>query len=120
MRSLSDSGDVPIRVSVSATGAPVRGRVSVSLRPEVEPLRDAPRERHLTMGVEAVRLEGGDPVQDAADLTLPPTGEALAVVRELRLRPGLWQARVVVRDEETGAIGSVRHTLEVAALVPSR
>jgi hypothetical protein len=35
--------------------------------------------------------------------------------RELRLAPGVWQARVVVRDARTDAVGSALHTFEVPA-----
>ena len=49
-----------------------------------------------------------------ADLTVPPATGILHVRRALRLAPGVWQARVVVTDTHTGAIGSVLHTFEVA------
>lgn len=32
---------------------------------------------------------------------------------ELRLAPGVWQARVVLTDQETGEVGSALHTFEV-------
>ncbi len=37
----------------------------------------------------------------------------LAVIRELSLGPGLWQARVVVQDVDTGEVGSLHHTFDV-------
>lgn len=48
-------------------------------------------------------------------LTVPAATVPQGVLRPLRLAPGVWQARVVVTDTSTGAIGSVLHTFEVRA-----
>ncbi len=37
----------------------------------------------------------------------------MVVTRELHLRPGVWQARVVIRDAGTERLGSALHTFEV-------
>jgi hypothetical protein len=107
-RELSDRAEVPIRVAISpgeVTGA-------VELRLSLEPVQPA-RERTLKLLVEARPLAGGELVHDVANLTVPPAADAQGVRRQLRLAPGVWQARVVVTDTSTGAIGSALHTFEV-------
>jgi VWFA-related protein len=107
-RELSDRAEVPIRVATvpgEATGI-------VELRLSLEPVQPA-RERTLKLLVEARPLGGGPPVHDVANLTVPAATDALDVMRELHLAPGVWQARVVVTDTDTGAIGSALHTFEV-------
>ncbi len=104
-RELSDRAEVPIRVATvpgDVTGA-------VELHLSLEPMQPA-RERTLKLLIEARPLAGGDPVHDAANLTVLPAPVAQDVLRELRLAPGVWQARVVVTDTSTGAIGSALHT----------
>jgi VWFA-related protein len=108
VRELSDRAEVPIRVATVAG----EGRDIVELRLSLEPVQPA-RERTLTLLVEARPLAGGEKVHDGANLTVPPASRALDVTRELRLAPGVWQARVVVTDTDTGAIGSALHTFEV-------
>ena len=67
------------------------------------------------MLIEARALGRADAVHDSAQLTLPAGGHAAVVTRELQLAPGLWQARIVVRDAQTEKLGSVLHTFEVPA-----
>jgi VWFA-related protein len=107
-RELSDRAEVPIRV------ATVSGDETgfVELRLSLEPVQPA-RERTLKLLVEARPLAGGELVHDVANLTVPPAADAQGVRRQLRLAPGVWQARVVVTDTGTGAIGSALHTFEV-------
>jgi VWFA-related protein len=109
-RELSDRAEVPIRVA-TAQGA---GSGTVELRLSLEPVQPA-RERTLKLLVEARPLAGGEPVHDVAELTVPPASGAQDVLRELRLASGVWQARVVVTDTATGAIGSALHTFQVLA-----
>ena len=107
-RELSDRVEVPIRVAAvpsDETGA-------VELRLSLEPVQPS-RERRLTLLVEARPLAGGELVHDVSVLTVPASADAQGVVRELRLVPGVWQARVVVTDTGTGAIGSALHTFEL-------
>ena len=73
-------------------------------------------ERRLKLLIEARPLAKGELVHDGADLTVPPSDVPQTVERELRLLPGVWQARVVVTDAETGAVGSALHTFEVPAV----
>lgn len=113
-RELSDRAEVPIRVATvpdEATGA-------VGLRVSLEPVQPA-RERTLKLLVEARPLAGGELVHDVASLTVPAATGPQGVLRELRLAPGVWQARVVVTDTSTGAIGSALHTFEVSTKTAS-
>jgi len=62
----------------------------------------------------------------ALDLKLlPATRERLArtwlpIVREFELRPGGYQAKIVVRDKATGQVGTVIHEFEVPPLTEFR
>src|SRR4029078_10501576 len=42
------------------------------------------------------------------------------IVRDFELAPGGYQAKIVVRDKNSGRIGTVIHELEVADLSPFR
>ena len=115
LRAVSDSTDLPLRVSTAVPPPVTAGPAAVRLSVEVLPVPGEARERRLGLRVLARPFGGGAGVEDAAELTVPATSEPLSVVRELPLRPGLWQARVVVSDVETGALSSVVHTFEVPA-----
>ena len=58
------------------------------------------------------------------ELSLPPEVRAqmargwLPIARDFELPPGTYQARVLVRDAETGRVGVVRHEFEVPAAQP--
>jgi VWFA-related protein len=108
MASMFDSDDVPFTV---ATGS----RAGVSSTTFVLSLARAAAdpERRLDLRIEARPLGAGEPVRDAAELTVPRGGTPARLSRDLPLRPGPWQARVAVRDRDTGRIGSVLHTFEV-------
>jgi hypothetical protein len=112
LRAMSDRTDVPFRVSVEAGHAIGRGPVPIRLQLQLGPF-DGARERRLKLLVEARPLASGDLVHDAAELTVPASGASQSVERELKLSPGVWQARVVLTDQETGAVGSLLHTFEV-------
>jgi len=107
-RELSDRADVPIRVATVPGGE----AGAVELRLWLEPVQPA-RERALKLLVEARPLAGGELVHDLANLTVPAATAPQGVRRQLRLTPGVWQARVVVTDTSTGAVGSALHTFEV-------
>jgi VWFA-related protein len=108
MASMFDSDDVPFTV---ATGW--RDRVS-STTFVVSLARGAgDPERRLDLRIEARPLGAGEPVRDASELTVPRGSGPARLTRDLPLRPGPWQARVAVRDRDTGRIGSVLHTFEV-------
>jgi VWFA-related protein len=107
-RELSDRAEVPIRVATAQGESGDAIELRLSFEP-VEPVR----ERTLKLLVEARPLAGGELVHDVANLTVSAAAASQDVRRELHLAPGVWQARVVVTDTATGAIGSALHTFEV-------
>jgi hypothetical protein len=116
LRAMSDLTGVPFEVTVTAragTGAgPAPARLQLRLFPA------AGGERRLKLLIEARPLAAGEPVHDGADLVVPAGEATVSVGRELALKPGVWQARVVLTDPETGATGSALHTFEVTAAPP--
>jgi hypothetical protein len=111
LRAMSDRTDVPFEVA--ATTEATTGPGPVPVRLELRLLPGGDKERRLKLLIEARPLAKGELVHDGAELTVPPGDVPRTVGRELRLLPGVWQARVVLTDEATGAVGSVLHTFEV-------
>jgi VWFA-related protein len=66
-------------------------------------------------------LGGGENkrVEKRADLSLPPDmlarlqAQGLPLIRDFQLEPGTYQARLLVRDERSRKVGTVRHTFTV-------
>jgi hypothetical protein len=112
LRAMSDRTDVPIRVVMAPAEATHERSGTVRLQLALDPVPER-RARRLKLLIEARPLAKAEPVRDGADLTVPASDVPRTVERKLRLAPGVWQARVVVTDEETGAVGSVLHTFEV-------
>jgi len=110
---VSDASEIPVRVSTLFLGRPRKGRVETTLAVEVD--RAEPEIRRLDLLIEARPGGPGLAIRDSAELTLPRGDGPVVATRELDLAPGLWQARVVVRDVETDRLGSVLHTFEVPA-----
>lgn len=108
MASAFDSDDVPFTVATAWRD----GVSSTTFVLTLARAADAPA-RKLDLRIEARPLAGGDPVRDASELTVPRGAGPARLRRELPLRPGVWQARVAVRDRETGRVGSALHTFEV-------
>lgn len=117
LRAMSDRTDVPFRVAVAPGGASGEGPIRLKLQLDPVPERG---ERRLKVLIEARPLAGGPLVHDGADLTVPPSEKPQSIARELSLSLGVWQARVVVTDQDTGAVGSVLHTFEVGAASVAR
>jgi VWFA-related protein len=108
MASMFDSDDVPFTIATGSRDGVSSTTFVVSLaRAAADP------ERRLDLRIEARPLGAGEPVRDAAELTVPRGASPARLTRDLPLPPGSWQARVAVRDRETGRIGSVLHTFEV-------
>jgi hypothetical protein len=107
-----DRTDVPFRVTTRTSQAVGGGPVPTRLHLELLPVAGR-GERRLKLLIEARPLEQSELVHDGAILTVPPSEAAQAVERELRPVPGIWQARVVLTDDETGAVGSAQHTFVV-------
>jgi VWFA-related protein len=112
LRAMSDRARVPFRVGTVPARTAGDGPAPTRLRLDLEPVAGR-GERRLSLLVEARPLAAGEIVHDGADLTVPPSAAPLAIERELRLAPGVWQARVVLTDQETGEVGSALHTFEV-------
>jgi VWFA-related protein len=113
LRAMSDRTDVAFQVTAATGPTTGTGPAPVRLQLCLDPVAD--RERHLKLLIEARPLAKAELVHDGADLTVPKSDVPPTVERELRLLPGVWQARVVVTDEQTGAVGSALHTFEVPA-----
>jgi VWFA-related protein len=109
---IADSADVPLRVGTFYGGPSKTGEVATTVAVEL-PRPAGGKDRRLDLLIEARRVGSSVAVRDSAGLAVPAGGGATVVTRELRLVPGLWQARVVVRDTRTEEIGSVLHTYEV-------
>jgi VWFA-related protein len=112
---VADSTDIPLRVATLFLDSTPSDLPTTTLAVELPLPPGAPEEteRELTLLVEARPLLKGDTVRDTADVTLPPSNRPGVATRELHLHPGIWQARVVVRDPATETLGSVLHTFEV-------
>jgi VWFA-related protein len=112
---VADAGDIPLRVATLFLDSTASDLPATTLAVELPLPPGAPEEteRELTLLVEARSLVKGDTVRDTADVTLPPSNRPGVATRELHLHPGIWQARVVVRDPATEKLGSVLHTFEV-------
>ena len=111
LRAMSDRTDVSFEVAAGPGATTGTGPAPVRLELRLDPVAD--RERHLKLLIEARPLAKGELVHDGADLTVPKSNAPQTVERELRLLPGVWQARVVLTDQGTGAAGSALHTFEV-------
>jgi hypothetical protein len=108
MASVFDSGDVPFTVATGTRDGVSSTTFTVSL-----PRDAAAPERKLDLRIEARPLGAGEPVRDAAELTVPRGPGPARLRRDLPLPPGRWQARVALRDRDTGRVGSLLHTFEV-------
>jgi hypothetical protein len=110
LASVFDATDLRLRVGAAAS-ADKPGATVVAVLFE---RKASDGERTLDFRIEARPLGKGEPVRDGGEITLPPADRPAVAKRSLSLRPGIWQARVVARDRNTGAVGSVLHTFEVA------
>lgn len=115
LRAAFDATAIAIRVSVRVEGATPSGRRRVGLVIDLPPPSGKADERRLSVLVECHRLQGGTPAEYAGEVTLRAAG-APQILRYVEFEPGTWQARVVVADTQSGALGSALHTFEVPAL----
>jgi hypothetical protein len=112
---VSDATDIPLRVSTLFLHASPKGEVTTTFAVELNSDASAKVERRLNLLIEARPLDHNEPVRDTAELKVPSGGRSTVATRELHLRPGVWQARIVVRDAQTEKLGSALHTFEVPA-----
>jgi VWFA-related protein len=108
MSSMFDADGVAFAVSTGWRAGVSSTTFTVSLARGAD---DPPRK--LDLRIEARPLGTGEPVRDAAELTVPRGAGPAHLTRDLPLPAGLWQARVAVRDRDTGRLGSALHTFEV-------
>jgi VWFA-related protein len=125
-----DLAGVPLRVSAYTFEETRPGRARVVLAAEVD-IRGLPFREEAGRAVDTLDVlvlvgpaGGGELIRKhvTAGLSLRPEGRkeletsGFPVLRELELAPGAAQARVVVRDRNSGRIGSVAHRFEVPDL----
>ena len=108
MASIFDADDVPFTVATGWRDGISSTTLTVSLARAAD---DPPRK--LDLRIEARPLGPGEPVRDASELTVPRGAVPARLTRDLPLRPGRWQARVAVRDRDSGRVGSLLHTFDV-------
>jgi len=113
LRQVADASDIPIGVATLFLDAPASGGPTTTVAVELPPVVGSPAERQLTLLIEARGPGKGEPVRDTSDVILPSSDLPGIATRELHLAPGVWQARVVIRDPGTERLGSVLHTFEV-------
>lgn len=110
---VSDATDIPLRVSTLFLDSTPTGEVTTTVAVELGRNAVAAEQHPLNLLIEARPLERGEPLRDSSEVSLPAGGGPAVATRELRLRPGVWQARVVVRDPGSERLGSLLHTFEV-------
>jgi VWFA-related protein len=110
---VSDATDIPLRVSTLFLDSTPAGEVTTTVAVELGRDAAGAGEHPLNLLIEARPLERGEPLRDSSEVSLPAGGGPAVATRELRLRPGVWQARVVVRDPGSERLGSLLHTFEV-------
>jgi VWFA-related protein len=114
MRSLADSTELPLRVTMLYFEPNKKGEVATMLAAEVVPPPGKAGERLFKLVSEARARDGGVPVRDQFEGT-PSVRPGLPIVlsRQWHLPSGVWQVRLVAEDTTTGRIGTVVHTFEV-------
>jgi len=114
MRSLADTTDLPLRVTMLYFEPNKKGEVATMLAAEVVPPPGKAGERLFKLVSEARARDGGSPVRDQFEGTpsVRP-GEPIVLSRQWSLPSGVWQLRLVAEDTTTGRIGTVVHTFEV-------
>lgn len=110
---VSDATDIPLRVSTLFLEDSSKGEVTTTVAVELAKDAAVNGQRRLNLLIEARPLDHTEPVRDTAELSVPSGDRAAIATRELHLRPGVWQARIVVRDIGTEKLGSALHTFEV-------
>jgi len=122
--------EVPLRTTAYVFDETMLGRANVTLIAEaaVDGLAFVEREGRycdtLEFRVTVQQRDGGESVTDGREVEmalLPATRERLLqtwypITSEFQLIPGAYQARIVVRDRQSGRVGSVIHDFEVPSL----
>lgn len=120
---------IPLRLTNYVTGGGAAGKVPVFLLGEADVAglhleREGDRLRTVLETFFVVQPRGeGTPAQQEKLVEVAVPEAQLEVVRrsgiplgvQLDLAPGVYQARLVVRERDTGRLGTVRHEFEVQA-----
>ena len=121
------SDTIPIRVASYVFGSGASGKATVLLAGDLDvravsfEARNGRQVGSLETYLVVSPLAAGEgyKVEKRVDLSLPPDlherllKAGLPILRDFELGPGKYQARLLVRDARSGAIGTVRHTFEV-------
>jgi VWFA-related protein len=127
-------GDIPLRMTSFVEDETLLGKARVQVVTEVDlravemEVRDGRALGGLDFLLVAVNTETGDLYrydQKVELKLLPRTRERLdrtwfPIRREFELRPGAYQARIVVRDQRAGRVATVTHKFEVPDLAGFR
>jgi VWFA-related protein len=129
-----DVDEIPLRMTDFVGDETLLGKASVSVATEVD-IRGLTFEEKDGRSVSTVEFllvaahrETGEYFRydQAMELKLPPASRErivrtwLPITREFELKPGGYQAKIVVRDKGTGRVGTVIHEFEVPDLTQFR
>jgi VWFA-related protein len=114
MRAVADTTDLPLRLATLFFENHGKGQVTTMYATEIRMPVEEPGKRRISTVAEAFPRDGGKALRDEFedDLQVAP-GVPTILSRHWYMPPGVWQARVLVRDKKTGRIGTVIHTFEV-------
>ncbi len=124
------AGRLPLRLVSHVLGPQAGGQAQVLLLAEadVSALGLSPKQGRYRTALDTYvvinGLEGGKPERSETRLDLDVPAEAwpqvaargIPIRREFNLAPGTYQARLLVRDQASGVMGTVRQEFEVPAL----
>jgi VWFA-related protein len=114
MRAVADTTDLPLRLATFFFEDNGKGQVTTMYATEIRMAVEAAGRRRFVTVAEARSRDGGQALRDEfdEDLRVAP-GVPTILSRHWHMPPGVWQARVLVRDRKTGRIGTALHTFEV-------
>jgi VWFA-related protein len=129
-----DAKEIPLRMTSYVFGETLLGKASVLVATEVDlrPFAFAEQEGRFVDTIEfllvAAHRETGEffRYDQKVEMRLQPeTREKLSrtwypIVRDFELAPGGYQAKIVVRDKNSGRVGTVVHEFEVPSLAEFR
>jgi VWFA-related protein len=118
---------IPLRMAAYVFGPAASGKAQVLVVAEADPdgigpgVSDGPLDATLDSYLVVAARDGGVsvPVEKEISLSLPANARArvrqtwLPIFRDLELPPGTYQARLLLRDQKTGRVGTVRHEFKV-------
>jgi VWFA-related protein len=114
MRAVADTTDLPLRLATFFFENHGRDQITTMYATEIRIAVESAGRRRFATVAEARSRDGGEALRDEfeEDLKVAP-GVPTVLSRHWNMPPGVWQARVLVRDRKTGRIGTALHTFEV-------